>query len=92
MNHQVLGQRECLVTLGAGVLLLPQVSCYMCLQVSYLGKSLSTLRAGVGLLSCVNATVFVQAIRLGEGLVTGGAGEGLVSCVCSDMNHLLLRP
>ena len=65
--------RECLVTLGAGVLLLPNVSFNMCSQVSSLGKCLFTLRVGVGLLSCMDSAVFVRAIGLGEGLVTGGS-------------------
>ena len=73
---------ESLVTLGAGVLLLPQVSFYMAPQVFSLGKFQSTLRACVGLLSCMASTVCVQATGPDEGLVTGGAGKGLISCVC----------
>ena len=73
---------ESLVTLGAGVLLLAQVSFYMFPQVSSYGKSLFTLRAEEGLNSCMDSNVCVQATGLGEGLVTGGAGEWLISlCV-----------
>ena len=70
MNQQIAGLRESLVTLGAGVLLLPYVSFYMAPQVSSLGKCLFTHRAGVGLLSCVNSTVNYQATGPGEGIVT----------------------
>ena len=94
MTHQMLIQRESLVTLGAGVLLLLYVSLYMPPQASPLcefvyassGKRLFTLKAGVGLLSCMDSTVFVEVTGLGEGLVSEGAGEGPISSVCPLVN------
>ena len=62
MTHEILRSMESLVTVGAGVLLLPHMRFYMCPHVSSSGKSLFTLRTGVWLLSCVDSTVFVQAI------------------------------
>ena len=61
---------ESLVTLGAGVLLLPQVSFDMWPQASSLGKSLFTLRAGERLLSWVSPAVSLQFTGAREGLVT----------------------
>ena len=70
MTHQLLILRKSFVTLGAGELLLPYVSFYMCPPVFSLGKSLLTDRAGVGLLSRMDFQVFVHGARLREGLVT----------------------
>ena len=62
MIHHIVILVESLVTLGAGVLLLPKMSFYMAPQGSSLGKILFTLRAGEGLLSCVYSHVSPQAV------------------------------
>ena len=64
--HQLLRPRKNLVTLGAGVLFLPNVSFYMSPQTSSLGKNLFTLKAEVGLPPCVDSPVSVQVSGVGE--------------------------
>ena len=57
MTNQILRPRESLVTLGAGVLLLPHVGFYMCLQGSNMGEKQITLRAFVRSQPCVDSNV-----------------------------------
>ena len=57
MNHQMLRLSESLVTLGAGVLLLHHVDCYMAPQASSLRECPVTLGKGLGLLSSMNSHV-----------------------------------
>ena len=61
MNQNATRLMESLVTLGAGVLLVPHVSFDMRPQVSSLSKSLFTVRAEEWLFSRVYSTVIVQA-------------------------------
>ena len=85
MTHQTMRLRECLVTLGAGVLLHPHVSFHMCPQVSFLGKGLITGGAGEWLISCVCHLVFLHGPRFRESLVTLGAEIWFLPSVNSHM-------
>ena len=82
MNTQALLRSESLITLGAGVFLLPHMSSYMSSQASYLAKSLFTHWSRGGPLPCVDSTMSGQVTVLEEGIVLGGSCKGLISWVC----------